>query len=86
MSFWKNDLLMVDGYDQAYTGWGREDTDICIRLINAGLKKKFLKFSAVQYHLHHNIFSRENLAKNDQLLAELIKEKRVLATKGMSKN
>lgn len=85
MSFWKQDLITVDGYDEAYTGWGREDTDICIRLINAGVQKKFLKFSAVQYHLYHAIFSRENLAKNDQLLEKLIKEKRVIASSGMSK-
>ena len=43
MAFWKSDLYLVNGYDESFIGWGREDSDICIRLINAGVKKKFIK-------------------------------------------
>ena len=32
MAFWKSDLYLVNGYDESFIGWGREDSDICIRL------------------------------------------------------
>ncbi len=53
MSFWKSDLLRVNGYNEDITGWGREDSEIACRLINSGVKKRFIKFGALQYHLFH---------------------------------
>jgi glycosyltransferase involved in cell wall biosynthesis len=70
MAFWKSDLYLVNGYDESFIGWGREDSDICIRLINAGVKKKFIKFSAVQYHLHHPLASRDQFEANDVLIEQ----------------
>jgi hypothetical protein len=71
MAFWKSDLYLVNGYDESFNGWGREDTDICIRLIHAGVKKKFNKFGGVQYHLHHPLASRDQLEANDALIEQL---------------
>jgi glycosyltransferase involved in cell wall biosynthesis len=71
MAFWKSDLYLVNGYDEIFNGWGREDTDICIRLMHAGVKKKFIKFGGVQYHLHHPLASRDQLASNDALIEQL---------------
>jgi glycosyltransferase involved in cell wall biosynthesis len=70
MAFWKSDLYLVNGYDESFIGWGREDSDICIRLIHAGVKKKFIKFYAVQYHLHHPLASRDQIEKNDVLIEQ----------------
>jgi glycosyltransferase involved in cell wall biosynthesis len=71
MAFWKSDLYLVNGYDESFSGWGREDTDICIRLIHAGVKKKFIKFGGVQYHLNHPLASRDQLEANDALIEQL---------------
>lgn len=54
MSFWLKDLMVVNGYDEHYQGWGREDSDIAIRLYHSGIRKKSLKFGGIEYHLHHN--------------------------------
>jgi glycosyltransferase involved in cell wall biosynthesis len=70
MAFWKSDLYLVNGYDESFIGWGREDSDICIRLINAGVKKKFIKFCAVQYHLYHPLASRDQFEANDALIEQ----------------
>ena len=70
MAFWKSDLYLVNGYDESFIGWGREDSDICIRLIHAGVKKKFIKFCAVQYHLHHPLASRDQFEANDVLIEQ----------------
>jgi predicted glycosyltransferase involved in capsule biosynthesis len=71
MAFWKSDLYLVNGYDESFSGWGREDTDICIRLLHAGVKKKFIKFGGVQYHLYHTLASRDQLDANDALIEQL---------------
>lgn len=70
MAFWKSDLYLVNGYDESFIGWGREDSDICIRLIHAGVQKKFIKFCAVQYHLHHPLASRDQIEANDVLIEQ----------------
>lgn len=84
MAFWKNDLLRVNGYNEAFTGWGREDSELAIRLINAGVKKKFLKMGGITYHLYHKEASRELESRNIKMMEDAIKEKRTQAEKGIA--
>ena len=67
-SFWKADLLRVNGFNEAFEGWGREDSELVVRLYKSGLKRKNLKFLAIAYHLYHQQFDRQRLSKNDALL------------------
>lgn len=53
MSFFRKDFLEVNGYDEAFKGWGGEDLDISFRFRNFGLGKRYLKFCALAYHLWH---------------------------------
>ena len=68
MSFWKKDLLAVNGYDEDFTGWGREDSEIAYRLLKKGLSLKRVKFAAIQYHLFHSEANKSDLSKNNLLL------------------
>ena len=45
MAFWKEDLLKVNGYNEAITGWGSEDHELVCRLINNGVRKRTIKFA-----------------------------------------
>lgn len=83
MAFWKEDLLTVNGYNENFIGWGREDTDIAIRLINAGVQKRFIKFGAVCFHLHHNEADRDMDEKNTALMNETIRNKIFRAASGL---
>ncbi len=65
MAFWRDDLLAVNGYDEAFTGWGREDCDLAARLINAGVRRRNVKFAAVAWHLWHEERSRASFGAND---------------------
>ena len=47
MAFWKSDLDAVNGFDNRYEGWGREDSDLTWRLVNYGCFRRQLKFSAI---------------------------------------
>jgi len=84
MAFWKEDLLKVNGYNEAFTGWGREDSELAIRLINAGIKKQFIKTGGICYHLHHKEASRELEKKNVHMMNDAIKHKTIWAEKGLN--
>ncbi|HLZ16422.1 MAG TPA: glycosyltransferase family 2 protein [Cyclobacteriaceae bacterium] len=83
-SFWKKDFVAVNGFNNDITGWGREDSELAIRLINKGILKKHLKFRAVCFHLHHNIFSRDHDERNMNMLNAAIKNKSTTAENGFS--
>lgn len=60
MSFWKDDLIAINGYDNTLQGWGHEDEELSWRLVNLGRQKKIIKFSAIAYHIHHQYLSRKD--------------------------
>ncbi|WP_198174995.1 glycosyltransferase family 2 protein [Spirosoma arboris] len=66
MAFWREDLLAVNGYDESFTGWGWEDTDLTFRLMNLGRRLRFIRFGAIQYHLYHPPSSRRDQESNRQ--------------------
>jgi len=72
MGFFKTDCEKINGFNNKFEGWGREDSEFVVRFLNAGFIKKNLKFSAVQYHLWHGQESEKSLPENDEILAEAI--------------
>ena len=74
MAFWKTDLLKVNGYNEAIVGWGREDSELAIRLINAGIKKRIIKFAAITFHIYHPEIARTHLLVNDEILNRTLKD------------
>ncbi len=37
LAIWRDDLLRVNGYNEDFAGWGREDSELAARLFNAGI-------------------------------------------------
>ncbi len=72
MGFFKEDLFAVNGFNQEFKGWGREDSELAARLYSYGLRRREHPFMAVCFHLWHKENDRTNLEKNDQLLKEII--------------
>jgi len=86
MSFWKEDILKVNGYNESFEGWGHEDSDLTLRLLNNGVKKYILKFSAIAYHLFHpENKSAERELTNKKLLEETYQNKVIWTQNGLSK-
>jgi len=54
MSFWREDLLRVNGFDERMEGYGAEDRELVARLENAGLRRRALKWAALAVHLWHS--------------------------------
>ena len=68
MSFFKSDCISVNGFNENFEGWGREDSEFVVRLFNYGVFRKTLRFKAIQYHLFHHESSRGRLHGNDAIL------------------
>jgi len=84
MSFWKADLKRVNAFNEAFVGWGREDTELVLRLFNSNIDRVDLYFSAIAYHLYHPENSKNNLGANDLELERTLNEKRVFCEKGLN--
>lgn len=75
MSFFRKDYININGFNNFFVGWGREDSEFVARLINKGILRKNLKFLAIQFHLWHDEAKRESLETNNQLLQNVIDKK-----------
>jgi glycosyltransferase involved in cell wall biosynthesis len=80
----RSDLTMVDGFDAAYTGWGREDSDLVVRLLRAGVRRKDGRCATGVLHLWHAQNERSQLSVNDARLESLIRSDRTSALRGLS--
>ncbi len=85
-AFWKQDALRINGFNEDFIGWGREDSEFAARLLNAGIKRQNLRFHALGYHLHHHANTRERLALNDSILNATIEEQRTWCEKGLNQH
>jgi len=81
-SAFRVDMEAINGFDESYEGYGREDTDVELRLQNYGLRIKSLKGLALQYHVWHE--RRGFTPQNDQLLEDVRHARRIRAVRGLN--
>ncbi|EPX7463746.1 glycosyltransferase family 2 protein [Campylobacter jejuni] len=76
MSFYKSDFEAIEGFNEKFIGWGREDSEFVARfLFNDGVFKR-LKFNALAYHIYHEENSKNMLEINHQIYLETIKNEK----------
>ena len=74
ISYWREDIVRVNGYNEDMEGWGREDTELVARLMNSGVRRRNLKFAAVSYHLHHRMRPTDSDAANFDLVLKVVRD------------
>ena len=84
LAMWRSDLDRVDGFDADYSGWGKEDSDIIVRLLHAGVRRKDGVFATGVLHLWHAEADRSALPDNERKLSEMLTTDRVKARRGLS--
>ena len=81
----KKNVLDINGWNEDFTGWGKEDTEIVARLCFYGTKIKKLKFAAITYHLWHPHLSRKRIEMNEILLSDCLENKKNWCKNGLVK-
>ena len=74
----------VGGCDESFEGWGYEDSDLCIRLINLGLRIRQAPVQTCVLHLWHRENPREFTGENLARLHATLRSGRTLPTRGMT--
>ncbi|MDU1889830.1 MAG: glycosyltransferase family 2 protein [Dysgonomonas sp.] len=85
MSFWREDYIRINGYDEFYEGWGGEDYDFAARMVNSGVRRLYLKFCGIVFHLWHNDLHMENKLKNFSYYDQKVAEKAIRCENGIDK-
>ena len=83
-AFFRADLDKVDGFETSFVGWGLEDSDIVVRMIRSGVKRKDGRFATGVLHLWHPDADRSQFDANQEKLDELLQNDRVRALRGLS--
>ena len=83
LAVWRDDLLEINGFDEAYAGWGMEDSDLCSRLYHLGRQRKLVHGRALVYHLNHPIASRAQVQTNQARLAHVLATRAVRCEQGI---
>ncbi|RKS92418.1 hypothetical protein BC952_2315 [Flavobacterium limicola] len=83
VSYWRDDFIVINGYNEDFEGWGREDSDLVIRMGNNGVKAKRIRYAGIVFHIHHKINSKQNFELNDKIQNETILKKTIRVVKGI---
>jgi glycosyltransferase involved in cell wall biosynthesis len=84
LGIWRADLDRVDGFDATFNGWGREDSDLLVRLLHAGVRRKDGNFATSVLHLWHPPADRSSFEDNHDRLVDTLRSGRVAAVTGLS--
>lgn len=83
LSYWLADAFRVNGYDEDFHGWGKEDNEFVLRLMNSGVRRRTLLWTGLEYHLPHPESDRSLTIRNAQLLAIARSERRTRCRNGI---
>ena len=83
LAVWKKDFYEVNGFDEQFEGWGHEDADLAIRLINSFILRKDGQFALPVLHLWHAENDRSKTEANINYLSFSINSKNTKAIKSV---
>lgn len=84
--WWRDDLVALNGFDERFEGWGREDKDLAVRAFHAGLQRRSLRFAGLATHLYHPERHEDGASPNDALLADTRATGRVRSPVGLDRH
>lgn len=77
LAVWMDDIRRINGFNEDFIGYGREDDDFVARLSHCGIKRLNLRFAGIGCHLHHPVAPRDRFTENAKLV-ELTREQRAV--------
>lgn len=85
MSFYKSDCEAINGFNEEFVGWGREDSEFVARFLFNGGELRRVKHNAIAYHLYHDENPRSALESNHKIYLDAISHKTKWAKMGLQK-
>lgn len=86
MSFWKNDIIKINGYNEKFIGWGGDDSELGYRLHKSGIAGRRLKHAGIEYHIYHpEASSKSNTENNEITLRETFEKESFFTNDGINK-
>jgi glycosyltransferase involved in cell wall biosynthesis len=73
------DFLAIGGFDESFTGWGYEDSELAARAIHSGCLVRLGDYRGTVFHLWHTEVSREEAKSNKSSLEETLESGRKTA-------
>jgi glycosyltransferase involved in cell wall biosynthesis len=86
MGFFRKDIFAVNGFNERFVGWGREDSELAVRFFKYGLKRRSHPFMAVCFHLWHEENARDGLEVNDDILNRTMDSNEYFCIDGLEKS
>ena len=84
MSFWREDFIKINGFNENLVGWGIDDSEMIERLHNLGIKGKRLKFAGIAYHIYHKEQSKSHIEINHEIERQTKEKKLTFIEKGIN--
>lgn len=85
LSYWRKDFIDVNGYNEDIEGWGREDSELILRMLHKGVVGKRLRYAGIIYHIWHREQSKDRLEQNNALQEKTKAEKIKWCENGIDK-
>ena len=67
MSFWREDFIKINGFNENLVGWGIDDSEMIQRLHNIGIQGKRLKYAGIAFHIYHPEQSKSHIEINNEI-------------------
>ena len=84
MSFWREDFIKVNGFNEGLVGWGIDDSEMIQRLHNIGIRGKRLKNVGIAYHIYHKEQDKSHIEVNQIIERETTEKKITFIEKGIN--
>ncbi|MDF1504275.1 glycosyltransferase family 2 protein [Roseisolibacter sp. H3M3-2] len=86
MAYWRADAERVNGFNERFVGWGREDSEFTARMLAAGLERRKLKFGGIVFHLWHDERPRSAVDENHRLYEEIVRTRACRCEAGLDRH
>jgi hypothetical protein len=82
-SVWRKDLVAINGFNEEFVGWGKEDSDLGQRLQFSGVRIRNLRNKVIQFHVMHSRLPADN-PRNDEIFERTRAARTVRAPVGLA--
>ena len=82
-AMWRESYYKINGSDESFEGWGAEDKDVAVRLLNSNVLLKDGRCFSYVLHLWHPVAKRDNNKEQSLIVNRRFNKKIIKPKKGL---